>query len=79
LLLSFSLRRYRSTEMPCSWRTTRRRRGTVCRVRRRLLLCEVPSLRSTSRDVSKRRELAALQRLRTVSRRQRRGWTCRQL
>jgi len=36
----------------------------VCRVRRRLLLREVPSLRSTSRDVSKRRGLAALQGLR---------------
>ena len=40
LPLLFSLRRYRSIEVSCSWRTTRRRRGTVCRVRRRSATCE---------------------------------------
>ena len=40
LLLLFSLRRYRSIEVSCSWRTTRRRRGMVCRVRRRFATCE---------------------------------------
>jgi hypothetical protein len=40
LLLLFSLRRYRSIEVSCSWRTTRRRRGMVCRVRPRSATCE---------------------------------------
>jgi len=41
LLLLFSLRRYRSIKVSCSWRsTTRRRWGTVCRVRRRSATCK---------------------------------------